>query len=246
MKADPYVVGVCPDSHGFHLDPVAASVMLRVFTHADVDLVVHIGDIADAPTLSKYPKDPRITKAGRIAMERKAIQPLVKKLDSLSRDAPVLTLGNHDARLHDYIIRHADELDDEGIDGLDFSSVYGIPDRWRVMPNEAVWRFRGMGFTHGTGYLASDAGVGALKASRREGGPIVMGHTHRLAHAHRTDGRGVYPCIEVGHISKPPHYTRKTLDSQQGFAVITFHGDVPHVELVRIDNGRAFYRGKVF
>jgi hypothetical protein len=77
-----------------------------------------------------------------------------------------------------------------------------------------------------------------------------MGHVHRRALIEVTKATQELTGIELGCLQNlRPEYlaAEETANWQQGFGIITELGDGQYApELIKINNGRAFYRGKLF
>lgn len=236
----PRVVGVFPDTQGPFRDRAAVDAVFRVFDEAEPDRVVHIGDLADFYQLSKYSRDPKRREETALKRERRIIGGIAARLEEYGDGRPVLTAGNHEARLSKYVAEHAEAL----ADLVTLEDVMGLSDKWRVLPYGRVLRVGKLGFTHGD-IVRQQGAASALAQRQKAGGSIIMGHTHRLASAYFTDGTGQYGAWEVGHVSQPnPPYSNGPMNWQQGCAIVRFSKTGTFsVDLVPIRHGRAWYQG---
>lgn len=242
MPHEGYKVGVMSDLHGLFHDPRALAAFFRTMEAFEPDLVGSIGDLADFYQLSKYDKDPERATRWSVKRERRRLAPVLDRVDELSRDAPFITLGNHEARWATYLRHNAPAL--SGLDGLTVEDVLGIPDRWRALPYGKVFRLGKLGFTHGD-VLRSQAGASALAQRAKVGGSVIMGHSHRLGGGYFSDSTGQYGAWEIGHLARPPVYSDAPQNWQQGFAAVTFgRGGTFTVDLVPVHKGRAWFRGE--
>ncbi|AMQ66793.1 phosphoesterase [Mycobacterium phage Sham4] len=220
------------------------------------DRVVHIGDLMDYPTPSRWTKGTAEEFAQRIKPDseqakRRFLSPL-----RAVYDGPVLIhKGNHDVRpveyLHKYapaLIEFAEQFELENLLDFDSFGVEVAPEFYKIAP--------GWISTHGhrggirTTQKAADS---AFNAMQRFGTSVVIGHTHRQGIKPHTTGFGgkqrVLWSMEVGNLMnmKLAQYLKgATANWQSGFAMLTVDGNHVKPELIPIVGGRFSVDGHVW
>jgi predicted phosphodiesterase len=213
------------------------------------DEVIHIGDLMDYPTPSRWTKGTKEEFAERIKPDseqckRRFLEPLRQVYDG-----PVgAHEGNHDSRPRDYLHSYApalvefvDQFRFENLLDFDGFGISVLPEFNKVAPGWVT--------THGHRggiRLTQKAGDTALNAAIRFNTSVVMGHTHRLGLKPQTAGYGgnitkALWGMEVGNLMnmKLATYLKGgTANWQQGFGLLTIDGNHVKPELVPIDNGR--------
>jgi hypothetical protein len=157
--------------------------------------------------------------------------------------------GNHDDRPIRWIDGNAVPL--QGLFSLEH--YLGIDDpklNFTYVPEGKILLADGsLMVKHGTS-ISQNSGESVKKEINKAGCSVVMGHVHRRAlievtkAAHELTGIEL-GCLQVLHPDYLP--AEETANWQQGFAIITELGDGQFApELIKITNGRAFYRGRLF
>jgi len=155
----------------------------------------------------------------------------------------VFIAGNHEDRLTNYIVERAPELQgfaEEG-EALSISGLMGPGVRY-VGPWGSAYIVRSFVFKHGdmTGQFA------AHKELLMEGSSGMSGHLHRFQSAAHTDRSGEHGWWSIGclcHIGGPTmppavHEGQNRLQNwQQGFATVTWVGDLFHVANIVVHDG---------
>lgn len=219
--------------------------------------VIHIGDLMDYPTPSRWTKGTKEEFAERIKPDsEQAKRRLLAPLREIY-DGPVLIHeGNHDRRPIDYLHQYAPALAEfaeqfrfENLLDFDGFGVEVAPEFYHVAP--------GWISTHGHRggiRLTQRAGDTALNAAVRFNSSVVMGHTHRMGLKHDTKGyagkitKALWG-MEVGNLMSmelATYLKGGTANWQQGFGLLTIDGKHVKPELVPIDNGRFTVDGEVW
>lgn len=213
------------------------------------DEVIHIGDLMDYPSPSRWTKGTAEEFSQRIKPDsEQAKKRFLAPLRQVFEGPIGVHEGNHDSRPFDYLAKFAPALveyaDDFRFDRLlDFDGfgVKVLPEFNQVAPNWVT--------THGHRggiRLTQKAGDTALGAAVRFNTSVVMGHTHRMGLKHDTKGYGARATkvlwgMEVGNLMNPDlaTYLKGSMPNwQQGFGILTVDGNHVKPELVPIDNGR--------
>lgn len=158
------------------------------------DVIVHLGDHWDLPSLSSYDKGRRASENKRVLKDieagNKALELFTSTLDYKPR--LVMTLGNHDQRIERYVDDHA-EL--EGIIGYDSFNALSLG--WEVYPFLQPVTIDGVTYVH-YAPRGSDGSIGQTKRGApsaraqvmREMRSTVCGHKQGLdTYIHNTGTR---------------------------------------------------------
>lgn len=238
---------VLPDTQAPYMNLPAYKAILRFIGDTQPDQVIHIGDLMDYPTPSRWSKGSAeefallMTKHNEWAKSR-----LLAPLRDVY-DGPVkIHEGNHDLRPRTYLTRYAPALAEfEGqfhikelldFDGFGFEL---LPDFHPVAPGWVT--------THGhVGGLSLSpvAGGTAARATLKVGRSLVMGHTHRAGIIPTTRGYGGtinhdLVGVEVGHLMdmrKASYLKGGTGNWQLGFATLDVDGKHVQPTVVKITN----------
>jgi predicted phosphodiesterase len=220
------------------------------------DEVLHIGDLMDYPTPSRWTKGTAEEFSQRIKPDseqckRRFLEPLRQVYSG-----PVgVHEGNHDSRPRDYLAKFAPALAEYAADFrfenlLDFNGfgVTVLPEFYRVAP--------GWISTHGHRggvRLSQKASDTAYNAMLRFNTSVMVGHTHRQGIKPHTFGFGgnskVLWSMEVGNLMnmKLAQYLKgATANWQSGFALLTVESNHVKPELVPIVGGRFSVDGNVW
>lgn len=147
------------------------------------DIIVHIGDHYDFPSLSSYDKGKASIEGKRLHKDIEAgnkgfeyLNKYIKEIDGY-HPRKVITLGNHEARLDRYIEDNPELVGTLGVDKLPFAE-YG----WEVHPFLKPVEICGIYFVH---YLANPFsgkpyGGSAMNQLKTVGNSFVVGHKQCL------------------------------------------------------------------
>jgi len=187
-------VGLYPDAHTYprhNSNPVTA--IGRWFADEGVDVVVNIGDFADMPSLSFFGKNKAEIEGARVADDLA----YTKEMNDLFNDAldghdpyKIMTLGNHEHRLHRL------ENDDPQMKGVFGDDPWGYEEAgYYVYPYMDIVKINGVAFSHAfinpTSLMGSIQGGSADIRMKNIGFPHVAGHQHGpLIHGQRMLGDG--------------------------------------------------------
>lgn len=239
---------VMADPHSPDEDPHAMDLVYQIGRSVGVDGVIIDGDLYNVSSLSKY--TPNAEQHLRWVEERAEAIRLPVQIRQNFPDVPIYFLpGNHDMRPLKWI--NANALPLQGILtlaqwlGLDDPSLdFQIVEEGRIMLAGGNLMVK-----HGTS-VSQNAGHSVKKEVDKAGVSVVMGHVHRRALIEVTKAQEELTGIELGCLCNlRPDYANPedVVNWQQGFAIITEYDDNEFdIELVKIKNGRATFRGKRF
>lgn len=237
-------------------DRKALKAVVKFIVDTQPDEVVHIGDLMDYPSPSRWTKGTaeefslRIKPDGEQAKKRFLI-PLRE-----GYDGPVgVHEGNHDSRPRDYLskfapalIEYEDQFRFENLLDFDSFGVTVLPEFYKIAP--------GWISTHGHRggiRLAPKASDTAYNAMMRFGTSVIIGHTHRLGikpHTLGYDGnQKVLWSLEVGNLMNmhlAQYLKGATANWQTGFGLLTVDGTHVKPELIPIVGGRFSVDGNVW
>lgn len=168
-------VGFIPDCHHPNAHTKSWSLMLRAMHRWQPEVLVVLGDFADAETLSAHPPDEPGSRD--FADEVESVKKALDQLEELHAVSQVYIAGNHEFRLERYLARQAPAL---------FRQLKGWPTLldlhergWQWVPYRRSASLGKLHITHDTG----SAGMNAHRMSSAVfGGSALIGHTHRMAY----------------------------------------------------------------
>jgi UDP-2,3-diacylglucosamine pyrophosphatase LpxH len=242
---------ILPDIHAPDHDPHALDVAIQIGQSLALDELIVSGDGMDVHALSRY--TPSAHRPIRWVDERAKAVPVFAMIRDFFPKTPITYLiGNHDVRPEKFVAAQAPQLQGLftlpqilGLDSLDFR----FPETNRVVIGEKLL------VVHGT-RVRAEAGSSVQAEVREAGMSVAMGHVHRRAMydvtrtAQRLYGDQPLFGIEMGCLcSLTPEYLEpeRTANWQHGCLVVTvFDNGFVFPELVRIDNGCAMFRGRMF
>lgn len=237
-------------------DRKALRAVVRFIGDIQPDEVVHIGDLMDYPTPSRWTKGTAEEFSQRIKPD--SAQAKARFLAPLRAvyDGPVgVHRGNHDQRPEEYLHRYAPALVEyaeqfrfENLLDFDGFGVTVLPEFYKIAPRWVS--------THGHRggvRLTQKAGDSAYNAMMRFNASVIIGHTHRQGIKPHTLGYGgnqtTLWSMEVGNLMnmKLAQYLKgATANWQSGFALLTVEGSHVKPELVPIVGGRFSVDGRVW
>jgi predicted phosphodiesterase len=237
-------------------DRRALKALVQFIVDTQPDQVVHIGDLMDYPSPSRWTKGTADEFAARIKPDseqakRRFLEPL-----RAGYDGPVgVHEGNHDSRPRDYLAKYAPALIEyesefrfENLLDFDGFGVDVLPEFYKVAP--------GWISTHGHRggvRLSQKSGDTAYNAMMRFNASVIIGHTHRQGIKPHTLGYGgtqkVLWSMEVGNLMNmhlAQYLKGATANWQSGFGLLTVEGTHVKPELVPIVGGRFSVDGNVW
>lgn len=204
--------------------------------------VVLNGDVVDCYELSTFDKNP----LSDYGLERE-IQESKTILMRLAKAAKVRWWigGNHEDRLRRTLWKNPAFAK---IHALQFEQLFHLADYgfgWK--PYGGVLKLGKLLVTHGS-MVNKHSGWTARSHFEKYGGPVLIGHTHRLGIYYRTNAKGVHAAWENGCLCRlNPEYVQYP-DWQQGFSVVHVHDSgLFNVQQIPILAGpKFFYGGELF
>jgi hypothetical protein len=239
---------VMADPHSPDQDPHAMDLVYQIGRSVGLDSLIIDGDLYNVSSLSKY--TPTAEQHLRWVEERAQAVKLPVQIRQNFPDVPIKFLpGNHDMRPIKWI--NANALPLQGI--LTLAQWLGLDDpklNFEIVEDGRVMLAGGnLMVKHGTS-VSQNAGHSVKKEVDKAGVSVVMGHVHRRALIEVTKAQEILTGVEVGCLCNlTPDYgnPEDVVNWQQGFAIITeYDDDEFDIELVKIKNGRATFRGKRF
>ncbi|EHB47642.1 metallophosphoesterase [Mycolicibacterium rhodesiae JS60] len=218
------------------------------------DEVIHIGDLMDFPSPSRWTKGSALEFQQRIKPDsEQAKTRLLSPLRAVFEGPIKVHEGNHDRRPFDYLekyapalVEFADQFKMEALLDFDGFGIEVLPEFNKIAPGWVT--------THGHRggiRLTQKAGDTALNAAIRFNTSVVMGHTHRLALKPESKGYGGDITkslwgMEVGNLMsmKMATYLQGgTANWQQGFGILTIDGNHVKPEIIPIEHGKFMVDG---
>lgn len=238
-------------------DRKALKAVIRAIGEIQPDELIHIGDLMDNPTPSRWSKGT----AGEFAQQVKEdIKQVKERLLGPIRevyDGPFgIHEGNHDLRPREYLTKYAPALA-EFEETFHFENLLSFSD-YNVTLLPAFYEIApGWVSTHGhLGQISLSriAGNTALGAARKFGKSVVMGHTHRMGVLSESRGyngkiTSQLTGMEVGNLMdmRMAQYLKQGAGNwQQGFGILTVEGSHVKPETVPIVKGKFSVDGHVW
>lgn len=245
---------VVPDTQIPFDDRRLLKALIRFIGDFQPDEVVHIGDLMDYHTPSRWSKGSAEEYALKVKLDNEQAK---KRFLGPLRDVysgPVkVHEGNHDERPRVYLTRYApalaefsDQFHIRNLLDFDGFGIELLGDNYHFAPGWLT--------THGHlgGISLSKIGANtALLAAKKFNRSVVMGHTHRLGVLHDTIGvegqiNRFLTGVEVGHLmdQKQAAYLKgATANWQTGFALLSVEGRYVRAETIPIDEGQFIVDG---
>ena len=237
---------VISDTQYPYQDQRKVNAVIRFIGETQPDEVIHIGDLMDYPTPSRWTKGTAEEFSQRlypdsVACQEKFLRPLREVYDG-----PIgIHEGNHDERPRVYLYKYAPAL--AGSDAFNFETLlnfdeFGInvlPQFYKIAPGALT--------THGhVGKisLARDSGGTALRAANKFNASVTMGHTHRGGLKYETRGYNYTVTskvfgLEVGHLmdmKKAKYLKGGTGNWQAGFGILDVEGRHVQPQFIEVTN----------
>ena len=216
----PKQVLVIPDTHFPYHDEKVWRCILQAIKQLRPHTAVHIGDVTDSYSVSRFAKDPSRKLEMKWELDEANVQ--FDRMDGFGCQKR-LVLGNHDIRMEKAI---KDQL--PALSGmLTIAKELRLAQRgWKVTDYGDWLQIGEVAYTHDVGRYGAYA---ARQSLMDFGGNLVFGHTHRLAVAYQgqTDGTK-HVCLNVGCAIDFDQvgygYKSKALrDWQHGFGWVTYN-----------------------
>jgi hypothetical protein len=239
------------DAHVPFHDPVALGLVYQFIEDTQPDRVVINGDFLDCYKISHFSKDP--LRGDSFAAELATGRDLLYRLRDLAPDAEIVYIcGNHEHRLHRYIIDNAGEL--RGLEGLTIQEQLHLDklgiDWVACNADKFIDTSIRMGeLLIGHFDLAHmHSGYTAKALLDKYGLSVIQGHVHSMGVSNKTLADGPIMAWEGGCLCNlAPHYCRPA-KWVHGFAVVNreLDGSFFHVQPVLILDGRFFFGGRLW
>lgn len=163
---------ILPDIHAPVQDQAAIDLICLVATTWKPDILIQLGDLLDADSMSSYRRKPD---GLTLKHEVEGANAALDQLDALKIKRKVLTLGNHEARIQNRILDKIPEL--HGL--VTVPSLLRLKERgWEWCEYTDHVTIGKVVYTHEQGACGARAHVQAKDAVGRS---VVIGHTHRMA-----------------------------------------------------------------
>lgn len=237
-------------------DRRALKAVVQFIIDTQPDEVLHIGDLMDYPSPSRWTKGTAEEFALRIKPDSEQAKKRFLAPLRAGYDGPIgVHEGNHDARPREYLgkfapalIEYEDQFRFENLLDFDGFGVSVLPEFYKVAP--------GWISTHGHRggvRLSQKASDTAYNAMMRFNTSVIIGHTHRQGikpHTFGYDGnQRVLWSLEVGNLMNmrlAQYLKGATANWQSGFALLTVDGSHVKPELVPVVGGRFSVDGNVW
>ena len=234
------------DVHVPEHDRKAFNLLLDAIWRIEPDIVTCLGDMLDAYTISHFQKDPerKFRLSHEITIARKM---LAEVADAAPKARLIFHGGNHEDRLRKYIWCRCPDL--TCLPELSWPTLLHLdPKHWEYIPYETPFKIGPLWHHHGD-VIRQKSGYTARALMEKVGGNVVLGHTHRLAHIHRTTWSSHCQAWENGCLCNlKAEYMVGTPDWQQGFCIVTYTkgGQRFKVEQLHIHKGKCWLNGEIF
>lgn len=163
------------------------------------DEVACVGDVLDAPQISRWHRSTRVEYAGKLHKDRDVA---VSVLESLG--VQHLVRSNHDDRLHNYLTKYAPGIADDP--DFQLEKYYRL-DSIGVKFHKTMYDIApGWLMGHGDeGSMIQTPGGTAMNIAKKVGRSFIGGHTHKLGMQHFNTSyggkvNGTLMGVEVGHL----------------------------------------------
>jgi predicted phosphodiesterase len=235
---------VCSDAHHPYVDEVAWATFLQAAIVLKPDVLVIIGDFADAYSISSHTKSPERREG--LKGELEAVNAALDQIEALGIPRVVQLEGNHEERLTRYLGDRAPDL--FGL--LDMKSLMRVKERgWEWVPYRDHIQIGHMYYAHDVGRCGKHA---ASQSLADFGHNLCFGHSHRLGVAYLGTVAGERNvALNVGWLGDHAaiDYRNRAMamrDWQHGFGwVVQDERGIAWCQAVPIIDGRCIVDGKV-
>ena len=237
------------DLHVPNHDRRALNILLKVIHEVRPDIVTCLGDLVDCYTISRFNKDPnrKLTLGHEIIMARNILHEIAETTFQVAEDYKTRLIfhgGNHEDRLRKYVWGRCPDL--ASLPELSWPTLLHLSrDGWEYVPYETPFKIGGLWHHHGD-VIRQRSGYTARALLDKIGDNAICGHTHRLAHIHRTTWSSHIQGWENGCLCKlKADYITGTPDWQQGFSIVEYGARKSFkVQQVHIHKGKAWVNGE--
>jgi hypothetical protein len=240
---------IIPDVHLPFEDSKALAVVAQIIVLLDPYGIIQLGDLMDAYSLSRFPKDPRMMV--KLQEEVDKARALLGAWRLLAPSALMVLLeGNHSFRMRRTLWESPPAAQalltlNAVSEAMTWPKLLGLEElRITHVPYGELYHLPKMVVKHGD-IVRSQAAYTAAAEHRKEGISGISGHTHRMGLFASSDHNGAQTWIEAGHLcdlAKMDYVKRPNW--QQGCTVVTFDPETGAnaIEFIRIQNGKAVFR----
>ena len=241
---------VVGDTHAPFTDDRAIDVACQIITDESPDVLVHVGDLVDFYSISRFEKDP--TRRLLLQDELEAGAYTLGKFDQAvsQKTRKLLFKGNHEYRLEKYINTQAPAL--AGLERLQIPSLLGLDTLGWEYINHDLELFPDFLVKHGN-LVRQQAGYTARGEMDRAWMSGISGHTHRQAFysftprkSYLREERPPFWIENACLCDMSPDYAEGSFNWQQGFTILHVYGGEIIPEFVHIVFGKAIHRGKLY
>jgi UDP-2,3-diacylglucosamine pyrophosphatase LpxH len=214
------------------------------------DLIIIIGDYADCYEISKFAKDK--TRGVSFSDEARIVRANLQYIRKVCPNAKIVYVcGNHEHRLHRFLMNQAPEL--EGLPGveLDIPGVFGFKDlKIEWVPcnaerfHDTYWQFEDYEILFGHfARVCKHSGYTAKNLIDDYGISLIQGHVHSMGFHERSHERGYVGGWENGCLCDLNPMYMKQKNWMHGFHIVWFEtpGKYFDVQEVKIINGQFRY-----
>ena len=232
------------DIHVPNHDRRAINMLCEVIRKVKPDIITCLGDLVDCYTISRFEKDPRrkLTLGHEIVTARNILKEIAGAAPKNIR--LIFHGGNHEDRLRKYVWGKCPDL--ACLPELSWPTLLHLSTSgWKYIPYETPFRIGGLWHHHGD-VIRTRSGYTARALIDKVGGSAVCGHTHRLAHIHRTTWTSHMEGWENGCLCKlKANYILGRPDWQQGFCIVTYKKQGQFkVQQIHIHKGKCWLNGE--
>lgn len=243
------------DSHFPHQDESALAIVQAIAEDTQPDFLVHVGDLLDCYSLSRYDKDPKRKETLQDEIDQARMHLATMRLAS-PKSRFLLLEGNHEDRLR----RTLWNLDGPASvlasltafnKAMSWPALLGTEEMGVefIPANEQTKQTHLPKFIlkHGT-VVRPTSGATAAGEWKKYSKSGASGHTHRLGQFYHRDQNGNHVWVETGcTCSITPDYTLDP-DWQQGAVFMSFEEKTGafQAETIYIHNGLAVFRGRCY
>jgi len=239
------------DLHRPFQDDKCVQAMMTLAKEIKPDGFAILGDMLDFYQASRFLKSTKRQETMR--QDIREGEMFLRRLRKQHPKADIWYLeGNHEVRLGDYIMKNANAL--EGFDELLIPNLLKLKElnvRYFCMPDEEYADTRdtphiGDLYLYHGDVVRQHSGYSAKAMFEKYGVSLIHGHTHRDGkHGRRTE-RGLFVAHENYCMCKlNPRYL-KFANWVQGFSVVLFEGNHPHITPIHVNKGKFAFGVKVY
>jgi hypothetical protein len=221
---------IISDLHVPDQDYKTYKLVLKFIDFYKPDYLDLLGDLVNFTKISKYDQDPYYDTelSDEICDAREVVQELTERARKANSKVEIAYYeGNHEARMHKYLGKHAKQLADLVSDDEYIISVPHLLElkkrKIKWIPAHQIITWHGVSLFHGHS-IRVKSGYGAHANIDKFGTSGFTGHSHKLAHVTKTQRGSTKFWIETGclcNLTPTPHYALSP-DWCQGFATAEY------------------------